>query len=122
MTTEEENSIFQSSFKETTCCKANRPYGHGYLSSYQTRATTNQKNIELQGEVQVLKEKLANEVAERERILQEKIQELQEEEDRKRQLLQEEEERKRQALMEEMRKEIVVALAKQSNATTVEQV
>jgi hypothetical protein len=54
----------------------------------QARATvaTNQKNIELESQVQLLNEKLACEVAERERILQEKIQALQEEEERKRQV------------------------------------
>ena len=48
----------------------------------QARATvaTNQKNIELESQVQLLNEKLACEVAERERILQEKMQALQEEE------------------------------------------
>ena len=53
----------------------------------QARATvaTNQKNIELESQVQLLNEKLACEVAERERILQEKMQALQEEE-RKRQV------------------------------------
>jgi hypothetical protein len=48
----------------------------------------------------LLNEKLACEVAERERILQENMQ-----------ALQEEEERKRQVLREEMRQEMVVALA-----------
>lgn len=115
LTTEEENAIFQTTFKETTGCKANRLHGHGYLSRYPTRSqvmeskfleqaratvATNQKNIELESQVQLLNEKLACEVAERERILQEKMQ-----------ALQEEEERKRQVLREEMRQEMVAALA-----------
>ena len=115
MTREEENAIFQTSFKETTGCKANKLHGHGYLSRYPTRSqvmdskfleqacamtATNQKNIELESHVQLLNEKLVSEVAERERILQEKMQ-----------ALQEEEERKRQVLREEMRKEMIVALA-----------
>ena len=85
LTREEENAIFQTSFKETTRCKANRLHGHGYLSRYPTRsqvmdskfleqaratAATNQKNIELENQVQLLNEKLASEVAERERIVQ----------------------------------------------------
>jgi S-adenosylhomocysteine hydrolase len=91
MTREEENAIFQTSFKETTGCKANRLHGHGFLSRYPTRsevmdskfleqahatAATNQKNIELEAQVQLLNEKLASEVAERERIVQEKMQAL----------------------------------------------
>jgi hypothetical protein len=95
-------------------CKANRLHGHGYLSRYPTRsqvmdskfleqaratAATSKKNIELETQVQLLNEKLASEVAERERIVQEKMQALQEEEERKRQLLR-----------EEMRKEMVAAL------------
>lgn len=87
LTREEENAIFQTTFKETTGCKANRLHGHGYLSRYPTRSqvmeskfleqaratvATNQKNIELESQVQLLNEKLACEVAERERILQEK--------------------------------------------------
>lgn len=115
LTREEENAIFQTTFKETTGCKANRLHGHGYLSRYPTRSqvmeskfleqaratvATNQKNIELESQVQLLNEKLACEVAERERILQEKMQ-----------ALQEEEERKRQVLREEMRQEMVAALA-----------
>jgi hypothetical protein len=114
LTREEENAIFQTSFKETTGCKANRLHGHGYLSRYPTRsqvmdskfleqaratAATSKKNIELETQVQLLNEKLASEVAERERIVQEKMQALQEEEERKRQLLR-----------EEMRKEMVAAL------------
>ena len=115
LTREEENAIFQTTFKETTGCKANRLHGHGYLSRYPTRSqvmeskfleqaratvATNQKNIELESQVQLLNEKLACEVAERERILQEKMQ-----------ALQEEEEKKRQVLREEMRQEMVAALA-----------
>ena len=57
------------------------------------------KEHELETQVQLLNEKLASEVAERERIVQEKMQALQEEEERKRQLLR-----------EEMRKEMVAAL------------
>jgi hypothetical protein len=68
-------------------CKANRLHGHGYLSRYPTRsqvmdskfleqaratAATSKKNIELETQVQLLNEKLASEVAERERIVQEK--------------------------------------------------
>ena len=121
LTREEENVFFQSSYKETTGCKATRLHGHGYLSKYPTQsrmlnvqfleqaratAATNQKNIELQGEVESLKEKLEKEVAERERILEEKMQQLQEEEDKK-----------RQALREEMRKEMLAALAEQREAT-----
>jgi hypothetical protein len=98
LTREEENAIFQTTFKETIGCKANRIHGHGYLSRYPTRSqvmeskflkqaraivATNQKNIELESQVQLLNEKLACEVAEQERILQEKMQALQEEEERK---------------------------------------
>jgi hypothetical protein len=87
LTREEENAIFQTSFKETTGCKANRLHGHGYLSRYPTRsqmmdskfleqaratAATNQKNIELETQVHLLNEELASEVAEWERIVQEK--------------------------------------------------
>jgi hypothetical protein len=87
LTREEENAIFQTSFKETTGCKANRLHDHGYLSRYPTRsqvmnskfleqacatAATNQKNIELESQVQLLNEKLVSEVVEWEKILQEK--------------------------------------------------
>jgi hypothetical protein len=79
---------------------SNKKSSDGFKIPRQARATaaTNQKNIELETQVQLLNEKLASEVAEWERIVQEKMQALQEEE------------RKRQVLREEMRNEMVVAL------------
>lgn len=105
LSTEEENSIFQSSYKESIGCKTSTVHGHGYMSKRptqmesmkaqlreQVRATdiTNQRNIELQDEVDKLNEKIANQEAESERRLEEKMQQFREEESNKLQALREE--------------------------------
>jgi hypothetical protein len=86
LTTAEENSVFQSMYKESTRCKTSRQHVHGYLAKYMTRrqftdaqieeqvrvaSKAQQRNIELEAKVQKLEEQLAYEAAERDRILQE---------------------------------------------------
>lgn len=95
----------QISYKASTGCKTSRKHGHGYLSKNRTtsellnaqiqeqaRATdaANQRNNVLQDKVDKLEEELANEKAERERILEEKLAQIQEDENKKREALREE--------------------------------
>lgn len=97
-TTVEENNIFQSSYKEITRCKSSSVHGRGNMPKRptemasieaqlqeQARATetANQKNIQLQDEVDKLNDKLADQKAESERILEEKLQQFREEERKK---------------------------------------
>jgi hypothetical protein len=83
--------FFQSSYKQSTGCKTSTVHGHGYLSKRPTMIdAANQKNIELQEEVVRLNEKLANQEAESERRLEEKLQQFKEEESNKLQALREE--------------------------------
>jgi len=104
-TTVEENNIFQSSYKEITRCKSSSVHGRGNMSKRptemasieaqlqeQARATetANQKNIQLQDEVDKLNDKLADQKAESERILEEKMQLFREEESKKLQAFREE--------------------------------
>jgi hypothetical protein len=105
ISTDEENNIFQSSYKQSTGCKTSTVHGHGYLSKRptmresmqhqlqeQARAigAANQRNIELQEEVVRLNEKLANQEAESETRLEEKLQQFKEEESNKLQALRKE--------------------------------
>ena len=100
-----ENTIFQSSYKEITGCKTTTVHGRGNMSKCptemasmkaqlqeQARATktANQKNIQLQDEVDKLNDKLADQKAESERILEEKMQLFREEESKKLQAFREE--------------------------------
>ena len=102
LSTEEENIVFQESYKQIKGCKTSKPHGHGYMAKYPTRrqllnaqneeaarvsAAAQQRNIELEGRVKELEQQLANEAAkianesaERERILEEKTRQIQEEE------------------------------------------
>ncbi|WVZ49343.1 hypothetical protein U9M48_000711 [Paspalum notatum var. saurae] len=84
-TRKERNDIFQKTYKETVGCKTTRIYGHGALAKYPTRAqlmvaqiehsrvtaADQQKRIELEADVQKLKEQVARDVAEREKFAQE---------------------------------------------------
>jgi hypothetical protein len=113
-TPQEENLIFQTTYKETMRCKSSRTFCRGYLAKYPTRselmkdrlqeqaraaAIATKKNSELQDEVQ---ERLANEVAERE---------YDKEESR---LLMEQQ---LEATRNEMRKEFLAMLAQQKETT-----
>ena len=88
LTVEEENAIFQKNYKETTGTKTYRCHGLGYLAKYPTRtALLNEREenlarhsaaaIKHQEEVEDLKQKLANEVAARERDKEESIRQMQ---------------------------------------------
>lgn len=91
LTSEEENIVFQTTYKEITGCKTSKPHGHGYLAKYPSRrefmnaqieedarvsAAIQQKNIELEGKVEKLEEKLAK----RDKIFEEKTLQIREEE------------------------------------------
>ena len=93
-----ENTIFQSSYKEITGCKTTTVHGRGNMSKCptvmasmkaqlqeQARATktANQKNIQLQDEVDKLNDKLADQKAESERILEEKMAQFKKKRERK---------------------------------------
>jgi len=120
-TAEEEDIIFQSAYKETIRCKTSKPHGHGYLAKYPTRrqlmndkieeqarvsAATHQRNIELEGKIEKLEGQLANDAAERDRILEEY-----------RQQIREEEQKAREAFQEKMREEMLSMLAQQKQAS-----
>ncbi|KAJ1289088.1 hypothetical protein BS78_02G138200 [Paspalum vaginatum] len=94
---EELDNVFRSTYNETTGGKSSRLHGRGYLAKRpkltermraemdeQARATaaTKQKNVELEEEVRSLKEKIANEAAER--------REMEERQDSKLEILREE--------------------------------
>nr|TKW28076.1 hypothetical protein SEVIR_3G300500v2 [Setaria viridis] len=113
----EENNVFQICYKQSTRCKTHRTHGHGYLSKTPSRSellkaqiqeqarareAANHKNNTLQQKVDKLEEQLANEKAERERILEEKLLQIQEEENNK-----------RQALREDIMKEMLSKFAEQ---------
>ncbi|WVZ82122.1 hypothetical protein U9M48_029423 [Paspalum notatum var. saurae] len=84
-TRKERNDIFQKTYKEIIGCKTTRIYGHRALAKYPTRAqlmvaqiehsrvtaADQQKRIELEADVQKLKEQVARDVAEREKFAQE---------------------------------------------------
>jgi hypothetical protein len=95
LTIVEENSVFQSTYKESTRCKTSKQHVHEYLVKYSTQrhlmdaqieeqahvaSEAQQKNIELKAKVQKLEEQLAYEVVERDRILEENRWWIQEEE------------------------------------------
>jgi len=91
---EQERHILHETYKETTGCRSRKGPGHGYLAKYPTRSqlmnerieeqahasalavAAQQKNSEVQAEVEKLKEKLTVQAAERESD-KEKIQQLQ---------------------------------------------
>jgi hypothetical protein len=113
----DENLIFQITYKETMRCKSSRNFWCGYLAKYPTRselmkdwlqeqalaaAAATKKNSELQDEVQDLKERPANEVAEREYDKEES-----------RRLM----EQQLEATRNEMRKEFLAMLAQQKETT-----
>jgi hypothetical protein len=98
---EEEDIIFQSTYKQSTGCKTSKIHGYGYMAKVPTRsqlmatkleeqarasAAAEQKNIEVQGEVEKLKEKVANLEAEREMIIEESKWQIQREEEKKREV------------------------------------
>lgn len=95
---EDGDRIFHKSYMDTTGCKRSKPHGHGYLSKYPTRteqmhakiqeqalatAVANQRNDELQGEVEELKEQMVQ----KERMFEERVQQIKEEESKKREEL-----------------------------------
>jgi hypothetical protein len=43
---EEENNIFQSTYKNIIGCKSSKLHGHGYLTKYPTRKTLMEAQIE----------------------------------------------------------------------------
>ena len=84
---EEENNIFQSSYRSSTGCKTSKVYGHGYMAKRPTTADrlhaqideTQRQNVELHDEVRNLRDQLANEHAERDRIIEQSRLQQQEE-------------------------------------------
>jgi tRNA-dihydrouridine synthase len=51
LTTVEENSFFQSTYKESTRCKTSKRHVHGYLAKYPTRRQLMDAQIEEQAHV-----------------------------------------------------------------------
>jgi hypothetical protein len=51
LTIVEENSIFQSTYKESTRCKTSKQHVHGYLAKYLTRRQLMDAQIEEQARV-----------------------------------------------------------------------
>jgi hypothetical protein len=111
---EEENNIFQSTYKNIIGCKSSKLHGHGYLAKYPTRrqlmeaqieeharasTAAHQKNIQLESKVQQLEEQFANEAIARDKILEENRQQIQEDEQKDKEVL-------REQLREELKKEI----------------
>ena len=98
LTQEEQNILFQSSYREIIGGKTTVIHGRGYMVKYPTRAelmdaqieqarktaAEQEKNINLEGEVQRLREQLANEAAEMDRKVEEARHQIQEEEQIKR--------------------------------------
>ena len=89
LTVEEEHVIFQKNYKETTGTKTYRCHGLAYLAKYPTRtallngreenlARHSAAALQHQEEVEDLKQKLANQVAARERDKEESIRQMQE--------------------------------------------
>jgi len=89
----EENMIFQSCYKEVTAVKSSKLHGHGYLSKYRTRkelmkenlevharveTATRGKSIAFEAQVENLKEQIAHDAIERERV-REEMRKMQEE-------------------------------------------
>lgn len=109
LTTEEANTLFQSAYKEIIGPKRDCNHGHGYMSKYpsrarlvearleQARATAAEKerNKQLEGEVDMLKEKVAQQDEETERKVEEAKLKIQQEEAIKREEL-------RREMMEQM--------------------
>jgi len=110
LTNEEQNIVFQSSYGEVIQSKRPNIHGHGYMAKYPTRvelmeaqiklaratAAEKEKNKNLEGEVQRLREELADQTAQTDRKVEEATQKIQEEEEIKR---------------EEMRKQINADMA-----------
>ena len=46
LSTEEENSVFQSAYKESTGCKTSKQHVHGYLAKYPTQRQLMDAQIE----------------------------------------------------------------------------
>ena len=121
LTQEEQNILFQSSYREIIGGKRTVIHGHGYMAKYPTRAelmdaqieqarktaAEQEKNINLEGEVQRLREQLANEAAETDR----KVEEA-------RHQIQEEEQIKRDEFRQQLREEMASWLAEQREAST----
>ncbi|KAL6909773.1 hypothetical protein ACP4OV_001432 [Aristida adscensionis] len=115
---EEENLIFQRTYKDATGCKTSRTFCRGYLAKYPSRsellneqlheqaraaAAATNRNNQLEDEVEGLKEHLAHEAAERER-----------EKEESRQLVED----RLEATRNEMRKDFLVMLAQQTPIAT----
>ncbi|WVZ89985.1 hypothetical protein U9M48_036327 [Paspalum notatum var. saurae] len=123
LTHEEQNILFQSSYREIIPCKRTTIHGHGYMTKYPTRAelmdaqikqsrataAEQERNKQLEGEVQRLREEHADQTAQTDRKVEEATQKIQKEEAIKR---------------EEMRKQIkedmAAFFALQTQASTLQ--
>jgi hypothetical protein len=118
---EDENNIFQSTYKNIIGCKSSILHGHGYLAKYPTRrqlmeakikedtcpsAAAHQINIQLENKVQQLEEHHANKAIARDKILEENRRQIQEDEQKAREVL-------REQLSEELKKEMLSIITHQ---------
>ncbi|TVT97836.1 hypothetical protein EJB05_56892, partial [Eragrostis curvula] len=87
MPTEEENIVFQESYKETTRCKTSKPHGYGYLAKYPTQRQLLNAQTEEAARVSIATQERNIELEGRERILEEKTRHIQEEEKKAREAL-----------------------------------
>ena len=97
LTHEEQNILFQSNYREIIPCKRTAIHGHGYMAKYPTRAelmdaqikqsrataAEQERNKQLESEVQRLREKLADST-QTDRKVEEATRKIQEEEEIKR--------------------------------------
>jgi hypothetical protein len=118
---EEENIIFQSSYREITGNKRTVVLGQGYMAKYPTRAelmdaqieqarataVEQEKNKHLEAEVQRLQEQPANEVASTDRKVEEVRRQIQEQEDIK-----------REKLGEQLKQDMTAMFVEQTEAST----
>jgi signal recognition particle GTPase len=118
---EEENNMFQSTYKNSIRCKSSKLHGHGYLAKYPTRrqlmeaqieeharalAAAHQKIIQLESKVQQLEEQLVNEAIARDTILEENRRQIQEDEQKAKEML-------REKLREDLKKEMLSIITHQ---------
>lgn len=122
-TNEEQNILFQSSYREIIDCKRPAIRGHGYMAKYPTRAelmdaqieqsrataAEQEKNKHLEGEVQRLREELADQTAQTDRKVEDAAKKIQEEESIK-----------REEMRKQMKEDMAAFFAQQTKAAALQ--
>ncbi|WVZ64050.1 hypothetical protein U9M48_013626 [Paspalum notatum var. saurae] len=123
LTNEEQNIVFQSSYNEIIQCKRPTIHGHGYMAKYPMRvelmeaqiklardtAAEKEKNKNLEGEVQRLREELADQTAQTDKKVEEATQKIQEEE-----------KIKREEMRKQIKEDMAVFFAKQTQGLALQ--